>query len=450
MGAAEFFVTSASTPGKFYTLPTSPQLFKQMLMVGGMERYFQFARCYRAEDGRQDRNVEFTQVDLEMSFVDATEVKSTINDILSASFNEVGILRKTINAISTKNIEFFDNIGIEGEVNNTSNLLIPEIKYIDAMEYFGSDKPDVRFEMPLIDMGKVFVGSSFGVFADIATDLKNNRIKALVAKGADTFYSKNQRRELEKFVMQFGAKGLAYFQCLSDETGKLELEGPLKKFLSQVELDEIITLTDIEVGDIVYFGAGQKDIVWDYMGRLRVKIAEDMGLIDQSSFAPLWVTMFPMFEKIEGGKYKAMHHPFTLPVMEDWIAFKEGKLSKDEISTISYDLVLNGVEVGGGSSRIYDNELQKDVFETLEISEEEIHDKFGWFVEALEYGTPPHSGFAFGFDRLVALLNGQQSIRDVIAFPKTQNGSCSVTSAPSELSIIQLRELGIRQHKKDA
>lgn len=447
-GARDYLVPSRTQQGSFFALPQSPQLFKQMLMVSGFEKYFQMARCFRDEDLRADRQPEFSQLDIELSFVEENDVKAIINDVFSAAMESTGIHLKTIYDTSLRNIDFMLKYDIDGNVESTSKMLIPEITYTNAMENFGSDKPDLRIEMPLIDMGKVFIGSSFGVFADIAKDLKGNRIKALVAKGADTFYSKNQRRELEKFVMQFGAKGLAYFQCVSDEEGKISLDGPLKKFLSEVELDEIIANSGIEVGDIIYFGAGVKDTVLDYMGRLRLKIAQDMNLF-KNEFAPLWVTDFPMFEKKEDGSITAMHHPFTSPKIEDWERFKAGKITKEELNTNSYDLVLNGTEIGGGSIRIHDNEMQKEIFELLELTQEDINEKFGWFVEALEFGTPPHGGFAFGFDRLVALLTGKESIRDVIAFPKTSTASCPVTYAPSTVEIKQLKELGIKHNRKE-
>lgn len=327
-------------------------------------------------------------------------------------------------------------------------LKIPTITYNDAMENFGSDKPDLRFGMELIDVSKIFLGSGFEVFSKIAGNPKN-RIKAIVARGADKEggLSKKDINDLETFVKKFGAVGLAYFQVKLDNDKRLELKGPLTKFLDYATINEIIVAGELDEGDIIFFGAGNKETVLDYMGRLRLELADRLfskGLLVKTHWAPLFVTDFPMFERKEDGKLAAMHHPFTSPKPSDWTKFKSGEILKEDMNTNSYDLVLNGVEIGGGSIRIHDFEQQQEIFELLELTDEEIDEKFGWFVEALQYGTPPHGGFAIGFDRLVALLTGKESIRDVIAFPKTQQASCQVTSAPSEVALSQLSELAIR------
>ena len=454
-GARDYLVPSRTQQGNFFALPQSPQLFKQMLMVAGFEKYFQFARAFRDEDLRADRQPEFTQIDLEMSFVDEHDVKGIVNEVLTNAMESVDIdVGSGINHGASEIVGYLLSIGIDGMIDNNTKMYIPEITYADAMDYFGSDKPDLRFGMELKEMKDFFVSTGFEVFQKIAED-SNSTIKAIVAKGADTEggLSKKEIKELEKFVGQFGAKGLAYFQCRKDESGRVGLKGPLTKFLSTIELDNLMIKAEIEEGDIIFFGAGDKETVLDYMGRLRLELADRLfakGKLIKNHWAPLWVVDFPMFEKKEDGKLAAMHHPFTAPKPDDWNKYKLGEITKEEMTTNSYDLVLNGVEVGGGSIRIHDFEQQQKVFELLELTNEEIDEKFGWFVEALQYGTPPHGGFAFGFDRLVALLNGIESIRDVIAFPKTQQASCQVTLAPSEVAPSQLNDLSIRVRKQNA
>jgi aspartyl-tRNA synthetase len=449
-GARDYLVPSRTQQGSFFALPQSPQLFKQMLMVAGFERYFQFAKAFRDEDLRADRQPEFTQVDIEVSFVEAPDVKSIITEILATSMKSVDIQTEGVNEGVSELISYLYDIGINGDIDDQAQLYVPEITYNDAMEHFGSDKPDLRFGMELIDVAAIFENSEFGVFADLTKD-SNNRIKAVVAKSADFEggLSKKNIKDLEKFVMDFGAKGLAYFQVKNGGNG-IFLKGPLTRFLNDKELDNIIDVCGLIEGDIVFFGAGDKDTVYDYMGRLRLELANrllEKGLMVKSHWSPVWITDFPMIEKKEDGTFSAMHHPFTAPKALDWDKYRAGEINREDIYTDSYDLVLNGTEIGGGSIRIHDFEIQQEVFEMLDLSSEEIEEKFGWFVESLQFGTPPHGGFAFGFDRLVSLLTHRESIRDVIAFPKTQQAGCQVTSAPSDVASAQLTELSIRVRK---
>ncbi|WP_334084474.1 aspartate--tRNA ligase [Helicobacter typhlonius] len=403
-GARDYLVPSRVHQGEFYALPQSPQLFKQLLMMSGFDKYFQIAKCFRDEDLRADRQPEFTQIDIEMSFCEQEDI-----------INMAETLLKDIFSVCGREIE----------------IPFMRMPYAQAMESYGSDKPDLRFNMPLVEVGDLFIESSNAIFKNIAQDSKNNRIKALCVKGGDTFFSRKSLGEAEDFVRKFGAKGLAYIQVKENE-----LKGPLVKFISESALNELVSRVKAEVGDIIFFGAGAKKIVWDYMGRLRLKVAEDMKLINENEYKFLWVVDFPMFEKDEG-KTKALHHPFTMPK----------DLSKDdveEIESIAYDVVLNGIELGGGSIRIHKDSIQKQVFELLGISDEEAKEKFGFLLEALSFGAPPHGGIAIGFDRLIMLLSKAQSIRDVIAFPKTQKATCPLTQAPSIVSNEQLKELHIR------
>ena len=403
-GARDYLVPSRVHSGEFYALPQSPQLFKQLLMMSGFDKYFQIAKCFRDEDLRADRQPEFTQIDIEMSFCEQNDIITMAETLLQDIFAACG------------------------ESIQTPFMRMP---YTQAMESYGSDKPDLRFEMPLVEVGDLFLDSSNEIFKNIAQDSKNNRFKALCVKGGDSFFTRKSLGEAEEFVRKFGAKGLAYIQVKENE-----LKGPLVKFISESAMSELISRVGAEPNDIIFFGAGAKKIVWDYMGRLRLKVAMDMNLIDENMRKFLWVVDFPMFEK-EDGKVKALHHPFTMPKDLD-------KDDVEEIESIAYDVVLNGIELGGGSIRIHKDSIQKRVFELLGISNDEAQDKFGFLLEALSFGAPPHGGIAIGFDRLIMLLAKTQSIRDVIAFPKTQKATCPLTLAPSAVSDEQLRELHIR------
>lgn len=444
-GARDYLVPSRTKNGDFFALPQSPQLFKQLLMVAGVDAYFQFARCFRDEDLRADRQPEFTQLDIEVSFKTKDETMELMGRTLYMAMKSAKLNINMINSDTRHTVEWMMSQGIEGGVIYGDELFVPVISYNDAMNYFGSDKPDLRIHNRLIDVTDTFAQSDFTLFADIAKDDKNT-IKALVAKGAysDLGFSRKDMKELELFVTKFGAKGLAYFQCELNDNDELMLKGPLNRFLSSQDLENIISVCDLEANDIVFFGAGVRKTVCDYMGRLRLEIADRLEQYDTAMFAPLIVKDFPLYEYGDDGKLTSSHHPFTKPCDNDWDLYLKGELPIDKILSDSYDMVLNGVEIGGGSLRIYDTAQQQAIFEILKLTKDEIDSKFGWFVEALEYGTPPHSGFAFGMDRLVMILLGKDSIRDVIAFPKTQHATCNVTNAPSSVSDIQLKDLGIR------
>ncbi|MCX2682378.1 aspartate--tRNA ligase [Campylobacter sp. MIT 21-1685] len=408
-GARDYLVPSRIHQGEFYALPQSPQLFKQLLMCGGFDRYFQIAKCFRDEDLRADRQPEFTQIDVEMSFCTQEEVMSVAEKMLQDIFKVCG-----------------------------KNIATPfqQMSYTQAMENYGSDKPDLRFDLKLIDVLELFTKSKNEIFTNIAKDPKKNRIKALKIPQGDRIFSKRQMQRFEEFVRKFGAQGLAFIQV--KEEG---LKGPLCKFFDEEDLKTLSKICELEIGDVVFFGAGTKKIVLDYMGRFRVFLAQELDLIDSNALEFVWIVDFPMFEYNEDGTYSAMHHPFTQPKNID-------EKDKDKIVSFAYDIVLNGVELGGGSIRIHKNEIQQKVFSLLNINQEEQRDKFGFLLDALSFGAPPHGGIALGLDRLVMLISGAKSLREVIAFPKTQKAQCLMTQAPSKPSNEAMRELGLKLKEK--
>lgn len=404
-GARDYLVPSRVHQGEFYALPQSPQLFKQLLMCAGFDRYFQIAKCFRDEDLRADRQPEFTQIDVEMSFCEQKDIMQVAETFLKDIFKACG------KDISTP---------------------FRTMQYSEAMEKYGSDKPDLRFKLEFIDVIDIFARSNNEIFANIAKDSKKNRIKALRVPKGDTIFSKRQMQGFEEFVRKFGAQGLAFIQVKEDG-----LKGPLCKFFTQDDLDELSKRCELETGDVVFFGAGAKKVVLDYMGRFRIFLAQTLGIIDENALEFLWVVDFPMFEENDDGSYSAMHHPFTMPKNVD-------EPNIEDISSVAYDVVLNGVELGGGSVRIHKKEIQQKVFKLLKIDESEQRAKFGFLLDALSFGAPPHGGIAIGLDRLIMLVSGALSIREVIAFPKTQRAQCLMTEAPASVSSEQLRELGIK------
>jgi len=414
-GARDFLVPSRLYNQKFYALTQSPQLFKQMLMIGGFEKYFQIVRCFRDEDTRKDRQPEFTQLDVELSFISEDEVLNISESLIKKVFSE------------TLNIDF----------ENFSR-----IKYQDAVKDFGSDKPDLRNPLKLIDVKDIFNNSSFKVFADPA---KNDKSR-IVALKIDQEISRNKIDEYTKFVANFGAKGLAYIKVNDAKDLEKGLQSPILKFLSTDEISGLAERLELSSGDTVFFGADHRNIVNDSMSALREKLGEDLNLIDHEAYKFSWITDFPLFEEDVQGNLSPSHHPFT--------ATQGGleALKKDPANATAkaYDLILNGSEIGGGSLRIYDINEQLKVLSILGIEKKEAEEKFGFFLEALSYGCPPHGGIAFGLDRLVMLLCKQESIRDVIAFPKTQSATCLLSDAPSHIDKDQLDMLSIKVIEEDS
>ncbi|NLY43718.1 MAG: aspartate--tRNA ligase [Clostridiaceae bacterium] len=408
-GARDYLVPSRVHPGKFYALPQSPQLYKQLLMLAGMDRYFQIVRCFRDEDLRADRQPEFTQIDIEMSFVNVEDVLE-INERLMAKI-------------------FKDVLGIE--------LQMPFLRlpYSEALERFGSDKPDIRFGLELKNISDIVAGSGFKVFADAVA--RGGSVRAINAKQCADKFSRRDLDSLGEYVKTYRAKGLAWIIVTENE-----IKSPVKKFLSDEEMQTILGRTDAQPGDIIMIIADRDDIVFDSLGHLRLELAKRLNLIKKDDYKLLWVTEFPLLEYDEEEKrYVAKHHPFTSPMDEDIPLLDSDPL---KVRAKAYDIVLNGVEIGGGSIRIFNTELQQKMFETLGFSKEEAWERFGFLMEAFKYGTPPHGGMAYGLDRLVMLLAGRDSIRDVIAFPKVQTAAELMTNAPSEVDAKQLKELHIK------
>ena len=412
-GARDYIVPSRTHPGKFFALPQSPQIFKQLLMMSGLDRYYQIVRCFRDEDLRADRQPEFTQLDIEMSFVDEEDVMGTMEGMVRQLFKE------------TMDIQLAESF--------------PRISYSDAMHRYGSDKPDLRIDLELVEVADLMAAVDFKVFSGPASD-PEGRVAALCVPGG----AEMSRKIIDgytDFVGRYGARGLAYIKINDVDAGRDGLQSPIVKNLSDESLTGVIERTGAKTGDLIFFGADKARVVNDALGALRVKVGQDRGLV-ADGWAPLWVIDFPLFEKDKTTKcWTALHHPFTAPSINDADALKA---DAGNALSRAYDMVLNGSEIGGGSIRIHDQEIQTAVFDLLGISDEEADEKFGFLLEALQYGCPPHGGIAFGLDRIVMLMAGADSIRDVIAFPKTQTASCPLTNAPGEVSADQLKETGIR------
>lgn len=416
-GARDYLVPSRVQNGSFYALPQSPQLFKQLLMVGGIDRYYQIAKCFRDEDLRADRQPEFTQIDIETSFLNDDDIMDLMEGMTVKLFNEL--------------------LGINFE-------RFQRMPYSEAMRDYASDKPDLRIPLKLVDVADLMQDVEFKVFAAPAKDPKG-RIAALRVPGAGSL-PRSAIDEYTKFVGIYGAKGLAYIKVNEIEKGVEGLQSPIVKFIEPIVM-QLLERVGAQNGDIVFFGADKAKVVNDAMGALRVKIGHDLNL-STCEWAPLWVVDFPMFEETDDGKWTSVHHPFTLPKS----SVEDVKANPGEALSVAYDMVLNGTEIGGGSLRIYTLEMQKAIFEALGISDEEAEEKFSFLLNALRYGAPPHGGLAFGLDRLVMLMTGASSIRDVIAFPKTKTAECPLTQAPAPVEANQLRDLGIRlreQAKKE-
>ena len=414
-GARDYLIPSRTHPGQFFAMPQSPQLFKQLLMVAGFDRYYQIAKCFRDEDLRADRQPEFTQIDIEASFIDEEEIMSITETMISNIFAE------------HKGIKFDK---------------FPRMTYAEAMDRYGSDKPDLRIPLELVEIKDLLKDIEFKVFAGPAND-PACRVTALKVPGGSEI-SRKQIDDYTKFVSIYGAKGLAWIKVNAIENGIEGLQSPIIKFLGDEVTMNIMQRLDAKNGDIVFFGADKSNVVSEALGALRCKIGEDLNLYT-CDWAPMWVVDFPMFETTDSGALTPLHHPFTAPSC-DAQALKDNPA---EALSRAYDMVLNGVELGGGSIRIHDQKMQAVVFDVLGINEDEQQEKFGFLLDALQYGAPPHGGLAFGLDRLIMLMVGAESIRDVIAFPKTQSAACLMTDAPGTVEAVQLRDLNIRLRNKE-
>jgi len=415
-GARDYLVPSRTHPGEFFALPQSPQLFKQLLMMSGMDRYYQLVRCFRDEDLRADRQPEFTQLDIETSFMDEDQIMALTEEMIRGLFDKV--------------------LGVK--LDNP----FPRMTYQEAVHRFGSDRPDLRVKLELVDVGDLMQGVDFKVFAGPAVDPRGRVAALRLPRGCEL--TRKEIDDYTKFVGIYGARGLAYIKVNEVSKGRDGLQSPILKFLPDDVIEQIMQRTGAEDGDLVFFGADKASVVNEALGALRVKLGEDRGLME-GEWKPLWVVDFPMFEWDDNaGRWNSLHHPFTSP-KEDHLELL--KSDPGNCHSRAYDMVLNGTELGGGSMRIYRGEIQKQVFELLGISDEEAEDKFGFLLTALKYGCPPHGGLAFGLDRLVMLMTGAPSIREVMAFPKTQTASCPLTNAPSEVPDSQLAELNIRLRK---
>ena len=408
-GARDYLVPSRVHEGEFYALPQSPQLFKQLLMISGFDKYYQIVKCFRDEDLRADRQPEFTQVDIEMSFVDQEDIIAMGEDML----------RKVVKDVK--------GIDVSGP--------FPRMTYAEAMDRYGSDKPDTRFGMELINVSQLGKEMNFKVFKDTVDN--NGEIKAIVAKDAADKYTRKDMDALTEFVNIYGAKGLAWVKVVDDG-----LSGPIARFFEDANVETLKQLTEAKPGDLVMFVADKPNVVAQSLGALRIKLAKELGLIDESKLNFLWVTDWPLLEYDEDAKrYVAAHHPFTSPKRED---IEKLDTEPENVQANAYDIVLNGYELGGGSIRIHDGELQQKMFEVLGFTNEQAQEQFGFLLDAFKYGAPPHGGIALGLDRLVMLLTNRTNLRDTIAFPKTASATCLLTDAPGEVSDKQLQELSLR------
>ncbi len=418
-GARDYLVPSRTHPGQFFALPQSPQLFKQLLMMSGMDRYYQIVRCFRDEDLRADRQPEFTQLDVETSFMDEAGIMGLMEVMIRELFKEI------------LDVDLADPF--------------PRMSHAEAVQRFGTDCPDLRIPLELVEVSDLMDGVEFKVFAGPAADAKG-RVAVLRVPGGNKL-TRKAIDDYTTFVGRYGARGLAYIKVNDKDKGRDGLQSPILKFLPDAVLNSLLERTGAEDGDLLFFGADKAQVVNDALGALRDKLGHDLGLVEEG-WRPLWVDDFPMFERdAEDARWIALHHPFTAPANNDPEALKA---DPGNAESRAYDMVLNGSEVGGGSLRIHDREMQSAVFELLGIGEEEAREKFGFLLEALRYGCPPHGGIAFGLDRLVMLLSGADSIREVIAFPKTQTAHCPLTNAPGAADEQQLRELGIRIRRSQA